>query len=92
MVAVLEVRLRPEYFPQANGLLHRPKDMTDAECASLAVYLYPDKTVTVSCWRPSWRERLMLLLGKPVWLYKYGYGGHPPVAIEVQNPFDKKEA
>lgn len=33
----------------------------------------------------------MLLLGKPVWLYKFGYGGHPPVAIEVQNPFDKKE-
>lgn len=50
----------------------------------LPVHRYQD--AFVSCWKPTWRERLAILFGKPVWLGVSG-DNHPPVYIEVHNPF-----
>lgn len=76
--------MKPSTFPQATALLHRPVSMTDKECASL--WVHKTDGAFVSCWRPTWRERLAILFGCPLWLWVIGYS-HPPVALEVHNPF-----
>lgn len=80
--------MQPIKFPQANLVLEKPSSMTDEECASLHVYRRQPGAADdlISCWRPSWRERLAILFGRPVWLWVFGRA-HPPVAIEVHNPF-----
>lgn len=78
--------MRPIKFPQANFTLTRPPTMTDEECISLDVYADPNRDQMLSCWQPTWSERLALLFGRPLWLWVFG-GRHPPVAIEVHNPF-----
>lgn len=81
--------MTPSNFPQATSTLNRPQSMTDAECAPLHVHF--TGSAFVSCWRPTWRERLAVLLGRPVWLWVIGYS-HPPVALEVHNPFSEDES
>ena len=39
-----------------------------------------DDGLSISCWRPSIRERLRLLFGKPIWLTVVGR--QPPIALE----------
>lgn len=79
--------MKPSPFPQATGTLSRPPSMTDEECAPLQVHYTVELTAFISCWTPTWRERLAIFLGLPVWLWVFGTS-HPPVAIEVQNPFN----
>jgi hypothetical protein len=80
--------MKPIKFPQSTGTLTRPPSMTDEECAPLPVHMCVNQDSIISCWRPSWRERLAVVFGCPVWLWVIGTGGrHPPVAIEVENPF-----
>ena len=76
--------MRPIDFPQANLTLSKPDSMTDEECGSLRVYRSGPQMF--SCWQPSEEERAAIAAGAPVWLYVLG-AAHPPVAVEVENPF-----
>jgi hypothetical protein len=78
--------MRPISFAQMTGELTRPPSMSDEECSPLPVHYSMYEETIISCWRPTWRERLAILFGKPVWLLVFGYS-HPPVDIQVQSPF-----
>lgn len=82
--------MKPTDFPQANRTFHRPRSMTDEECEPLRVYVLTNHYALISCWRPTWRERLAILLGRPVWLWVSG-GSHPPVALTAENPFPEDD-
>jgi hypothetical protein len=69
----------PVDFTQSNTTLTKPTNMTDEECSSLRVYNDGEKFI--SCWRPSWRERLSVLFFGKVWIWIFGQG-HPPVYVE----------
>lgn len=74
--------MTPSDFPQSNGTLQKPPTMTDEECSPLKVHRALSHNAYISCWRPTWRERLAILFGSPVWLWVYGER-HPPVALDT---------
>jgi hypothetical protein len=78
--------MRPISFPQQTGIMQKPPTMTDEECSPLPVHRCVNHCAFISCWKPTWRERLALFFGKPMWVWVSG-DQHPPIAIDVQNPF-----
>jgi len=84
----------PVDFPQANRTFTKPRNMTDAECAPLRVH--DTGGGLISCWRPTWRERLSILFRGRVWLWIVAQR-QPPVALTARSPFvapscDEKDA
>ena len=81
--------MEPTAFPEANRSYGAPRGWNEAErgpCESLPAFETEDGRV-VSRWRPTWGERLRLLLGWPVWMQVSG-APPPPVALDVQRtPF-----
>lgn len=72
----------PIAFPQANKELLPPTGMTEEECGRLPVHT--DGSICLSCWRPTLRERLSILLFGNVWLYIYSGATQPPVSLSGQ--------
>ena len=66
-------------FPEANKTLTKPDGMTDEECGSLPVYT--NGIECISCWRPTPRERLSILLFGKIWLRILSGQTQPPVAL-----------
>jgi len=71
--------MNPIDFDESNMTLTKPESMTDEECSSLKVWT--DGEECVSCWRPSFLERLSILLFGRVWLSVLSGKTQPPVAV-----------
>ncbi len=82
--------MRPINFPEQTAVLSKPPNMTDEECISLPVY--NKGAECISCWRPTWSERLCILFGGKVWLRILSGQTQPPVALETCTPFEQKGA
>jgi hypothetical protein len=81
----------PIKFDQANKDLLKPEGWTDEECGSLPVF--NDGKVCISCWKPTWRERLSILVFGKVWLWVHSGVTQPPVALEgTQQIFEVNHA
>ena len=76
-------------FEQANRIFTKPTGMSDDECISLPAF--SDETHLISRWRPSFKERIVILFGGKVWLWIAGQS-QPPVALETKFPFRKEAA
>ena len=74
-------------FEQANRVFIKPTNMSDDECSPLSVF--SDGTHLISCWQPSFKERLAILFGRKVWLWILGQS-HPPVALGTKSPFSER--
>jgi len=74
--------MQPIKFPQANKNLVKPEGMTDEECGTLPVYSNGEQLI--SCWHPTWRERLSILIWGRVWLWVWSGRTQPPVALEAK--------
>jgi hypothetical protein len=72
--------MKPINFKEANKILLRPESMTDAECGAL--HVYTEGKYCLSCWRPSLREKLSILLFGKVWLWVMSGATQPPVTLE----------
>ena len=66
-------------------VLGKPRDWDDSngECVGLPVHRTPDGTTCVSCWRPTFLERLKLLFGGDIWLHVLSGRSQPPVTIVI---------
>jgi len=53
--------------------------MTEEECGSL--WVYTDGKQCVSCWRLTFKERLLALLHGNIWLLVYCGHTQPPVTV-----------
>lgn len=74
--------MNPIKFKGYEKLLRAPRgwDVTKrGPCVDLPVLVQDD--VCISFWKPTWRERLSLLLGKSVILYVASGQTQPPVAL-----------
>ncbi len=72
--------MTPIDFAERTHVLGQPKDWDEAQygiCNGLPVALGEH---IVSCWKPTWRERLSLLLGYPLWLVVHSRA-QPPVKL-----------
>ena len=77
--------MKPIDFPEKTVNLQRPSGMTEEQCSPLPAFR--DGEHCISCWAPNWRERLAILLGRPLWLWIWSGNTQPPVCIAIERPF-----
>lgn len=76
--------MKPIKTATTTTVLGAPRDWDEerlGECVGLPV-AYGDGCIS-SYWSPTWRERLAILMGRPVRLTVAGLG-HPPVMLDVE--------
>lgn len=79
--------MKPIDFKESTKVLGRPSTMTAEECGSLPVW--SDGRQCVSCWKPSFRERLKILFSGKVWLGVLSMGSQPPVYVTADSIFPR---
>ena len=79
--------MKPIDFPQSTKVLQRPGTMSESECQSLPVW--NDGKQCVSCWKPTIKERIKILLGGNVWLGVLSGRTQPPVFVTGERVFEK---
>lgn len=80
----------PVDFPEANKTFTAPRKEDEAWCGDLRVHIGEEDglPVLISCWQPSWKDRLRILLGGPVWQTIVGRG-LPPSSLRTECPFKR---
>lgn len=77
--------MTPIRFAEANRQLNAPAGMEENV---EPLHVWTDGQLCVSCWRPTWRERLSILFSGRVWLAVLAHGGtQPPVSLAGQNKY-----
>lgn len=79
--------MKPKKFKESTKVLQRPSTMSDDECSALPVYC--DGNQCVSCWKPSFKERLLILIFGRVWLGVLSGKTQPPVFVSGESVFVK---
>ena len=77
--------MKPIDFPQSTKVLQKPEDMFDADCKPLPVW--SDGKQCVSCWRPTFKERVRILFMGKVWLGVNAGYSQPPVYLTGETSF-----
>ncbi len=81
--------MRISDFPESNKTLGKPASMTDEECKSLPVW--SNGKQCISCWKPSFKERISILLFGKVWVSVLSGKTQPPISIWAEkNTFESK--
>lgn len=79
--------MKPIDFPQSTKVLQKPSTMSDNECSSL--HVWNDGKQCVSCWKPTFKERMNILFGGKVWLGVLSEKTQPPVFVSGEMVFEK---
>lgn len=79
--------MNPTKFKESTKVLQRPSTMSDDECSALPVYC--DGKQCISCWKPSIKERFLILIFGRVWLGVLSGKTQPPVFISGESLFEK---
>lgn len=79
--------MKPIDFPQSTKVLQKPSTMSDYECSSL--HVWNDGKQCVSCWKPTFKERMNILFGGKVWLGVLSGKTQPPVFVSGEMVFEK---
>lgn len=79
--------MKPIDFPQSTKVLQKPFTMSDNECSSL--HVWNDGKQCVSCWKPTFKERMNILFGGKVWLGVLSGKTQPPVFVSGEMVFEK---
>ena len=79
----------PVEFPEQNGTLGKPANMTDEECSSLPVYR--DGHQCISCWRLTPEEMAEIQKTHCVFIGVLSGESQPPIWVKAASPV-KEEA
>lgn len=79
--------MKPKKFKESTKVLQKPSNMSDDECSALPVFC--DGKQCISCWKPSIKERFLILILGRVWLGVHSGKTQPPVFITAENVFVK---
>lgn len=71
--------MEPVKFAESNKTLKAPQGMTEEDVLDL--HVYTDGDSCISCWKPTLRERLSILIFGRVWLSVYFGSTQPPVSV-----------
>lgn len=77
--------MKPIDFPQSTKVLQKPEKMLDTDCQPLPIW--SDGKECVSCWKPTFKERVRILFTGKVWLSVLSGRTQPPVFITGNNFF-----
>ena len=84
--------MKPEQWEGQNIILGAPQGWdASARGPCIGLPVYRGEGEIISCWAPSWREKLRLLFGQRVWMTIIS-GSQPPVALEVHPRQPKLDA
>ncbi len=72
--------MQPIKFKEANRQLMKPDNMTEEECKAL--WVHTDGVECLSCWKMSFKQRLLALLYGKVWLCVLSGSTQPPVWLD----------
>lgn len=70
---------------KADRILGAPEgwdEKTQGPCDGLPIRIV-DGHGLISYWKASWKERILILFGRPVRFTLYGYS-HPPIALDTE--------
>ncbi|HEV8247531.1 MAG TPA: hypothetical protein VGP93_17260 [Polyangiaceae bacterium] len=82
--------MEPTLFPEANGTLTGGPGADYGTAAPvLDLPVHRGDGQIISCWRPSWRDRLAIIFGGRVWLRVLTTRTHAPVAVHTGTPFER---
>lgn len=80
--------MNPINFKESNKVLSRPSGTKESECGNLNVWT--DGKQCISCWKPTLRQRISILLFGKVWLSVLSGKTQPPVWIDgTRTVFEK---
>jgi hypothetical protein len=85
--------MEPVKFKESNRQLDPPGrteyslDIGDIK----PLHAWTDGSQCISCWRPTWRERLSILVFGRVWLGVLSGGTQPPVSLHGEREFFQTE-
>lgn len=71
--------MKPIKFKEQTGVLLKPPSMSVAECGSLPI-CREDNSYR-SCWKMSFKERIVAMFYGKVWMRWCGEVKHPPVSL-----------
>ncbi len=77
--------MKPIDFPQSTKVLQKPGTMPDTDCKPLPIW--SDGKECVSCWRPTLKERVRILVSGKVWLSVVSGRTQPPVYLTGEHFF-----
>lgn len=80
--------MKPKTFPQAIKTLTKPDGVQN--CGDLPVF--SDGVQCVSCWKPTFWERIRMIFGAPVYMGVMSGQTQPPVWLTSENPFVEPKA
>lgn len=75
--------MKPIRMPHTTRTLGAPNDWDEKRngvCVGLPIT--DSNGVMLSYWKPSWKQRLLILAGRPIRLGVFG-ASHPPVSLDV---------
>jgi len=78
----MEVYMQPKFFKDSNTLLCPPIDwvaINHGNCKNLTIRR--ENGVCISCWHVSFKERIQILFGTPVYLHIVSGETQPAVKI-----------
>jgi len=83
----------PINFDEQNMILKKPDDMTDTQCMSMPVCCLVDENKNpiqyISCWYLTPEERKIIIETGRVYVCVMS-GTHPPILLDINNPFTKE--
>lgn len=74
--------MKPSDFKESTITLTRPDALSDLQCDSLKAW--SDGKQCITLWKPSFKERLSILLFGRVWLSVWGGNTQPPIWMDAQ--------
>lgn len=80
--------MRPIRFPQQNMVISKPKKYDESKygpCPDLLIY--NDGNISVTGWRLTWKERIKMIFGNPMWIILISGNSQPPMQLQMDNPF-----
>lgn len=83
--------MKPIEFKGQEIILAAPSNWDakeKGECLGLPIVRVD--SIVMSCWKPTLKERLKLIFGKPITLSVYSGQSQPPVCLEVGYPAEDR--
>jgi hypothetical protein len=80
--------MKPTNFKESNRTLTRPDALTDLECGDL--HVWTDGKQCISCWKPTFRQKMSILFFGRIWLSIWSGKTQPPVWIDATKTVFKK--
>lgn len=80
--------MEPINFKESNRVLKKPEGIEE-DCEDM--YSWTDGRQSASCWKPTFKERIRILFGCPIWVVMLSGNSQPPMYMDVKKTIFNNE-